>query len=118
PDPSPETERVMSTIYSRLEGPGQSPFISRLLVSAKSLTAEISMSALAVMIALAHYPFGVQVAKYEIIETMLKTFQATKNTSNSQLLTNDQVSHLDLIRRQGPFYQRSTATVAIQDMAA
>ncbi|KAK3812316.1 MAG: 26S proteasome non-ATPase regulatory subunit 5 [Benniella sp.] len=142
PDPSPETERVISAFYSQLQGPGQSPFIARLLVSAKSQSAELSMSALAVMIPLAHYQFGVQkmgserevitfllernaelshsqkVAKHEIIEAMLKTFHATKETSSTPLLTADQVSHLDLVHRQGPFYQRATATVAIQDLAA
>ncbi|KAF9896774.1 hypothetical protein BX616_006780 [Lobosporangium transversale] len=103
---------------SKLEEPGQSPFITRLLVSAKSQTTELSMSALTVMISLARYPFGVQVAKFEVIEAVLKTYDDAKRTSNTSLLMNDQVSHLDLIRRQGPFYQRATATVAIQDIAA
>ncbi|KAG0217094.1 26S proteasome non-ATPase regulatory subunit 5 [Mortierella sp. GBA43] len=140
PDPSPETDRIISAFYGKLEGPGQSPFIARLLVSAKSQSVELAMSALAVMIPLARYPFGKmgsqrevitfllernaehthaqKVAKHEVVEALLKTFQTTKDTSNIQLLTTDQVSLLDLVRRQGPFYQRATATVAIQDMAA
>ncbi|KAF9193164.1 hypothetical protein BGZ51_004136 [Haplosporangium sp. Z 767] len=142
PDPSPATDKIVSDFYSRLEGPGQSPFISRLLASAKSQTVDLAMSALSVMIPLARYPFGVQrmgsqrdvisflldrnselshsekVAKHEVIEAMLKTSQEAKTTSGIDLLTADQVSRLDLNRRQGPFYQRATATVSIQDIAA
>ncbi|KAF8927458.1 26S proteasome non-ATPase regulatory subunit 5 [Dissophora ornata] len=118
PDPSPETEKVVREFYSELEKPGQSAFLARLLVSAKSQAAELAMAALSVMIPLAHYSFGVQVAKYEVIEAMLNTFQESKSASDIDLLTIDQVSRLDLVRRQGPFYRRATATVAIQDIAA
>ncbi|KAG0263140.1 hypothetical protein BG011_009242 [Mortierella polycephala] len=142
PDPSPATDKIVSDFYSQLEGPGQSPFISRLLASAKSQTVDLAMSALSVMIPLARYPFGVQrmgsqrdvisflldrnselshsekVAKHEVIEAMLKTSQETKTILGIDLLTADQVSRLDLNRRQGPFYQRATATVSIQDIAA
>ncbi|KAG0290645.1 26S proteasome non-ATPase regulatory subunit 5, partial [Dissophora globulifera] len=142
PDPSPETEKILLQFYKKLEGPNQSAFAARLLVVAKSQTVDLAMAALAVMIPLARYPFGVQklgaqrevmaflvernaaishsekVAKFEVIEAMLNTFQEAKRTSNTALLTDEQVSRLDLIRRQGPFYQRSTATVAIKDIAA
>ncbi|KAG0366857.1 26S proteasome non-ATPase regulatory subunit 5 [Gamsiella multidivaricata] len=118
PDPSPETERIVAGLYDKMDGPGQSPFILRLLVSAKSQTVELSLAALSAMIVLARYPFAVQVAKHQVIEAMLKTFHEVKNTSNIELLTMEQATRLDLIRRQGPFYQRATATVAIQDMAA
>ncbi|KAG0200104.1 hypothetical protein BGX28_006744 [Mortierella sp. GBA30] len=60
PDPSPETERVVSDFYDRLEGPGQSPFANRLLASAKSQTPDLAMAALSVMIPLAKYSFGVK----------------------------------------------------------
>ncbi|KAI1318833.1 26S proteasome non-ATPase regulatory subunit 5 [Mortierella claussenii] len=142
PDPSPETERVVAAFYSQLEGPGQSPFITRLLVSAKSQTVELALSALALMIPLARYPFAVQkmgaqrdaiaflldrnaelshsekVARFEVVDAMLKTHYQANRTSDTALLADDQVSRLDLFRRQGPFYQRATATVAIQDIAA
>ncbi|KAF8976067.1 hypothetical protein BGZ46_008592 [Entomortierella lignicola] len=141
-NPSKETEKVVHEFYSKLEGPGQSPFLARLLVSAKSQTVDLSMSALAVMIPLARYSFGVEqfgthrdalaflqdrnaelthaqkVAKYEVIETMLKTAEDLKRSSNATVLTAEQISRLDLVRRQGPFYQRATATVSIQDIAA
>ncbi|KAF9947874.1 hypothetical protein BGZ72_010181 [Mortierella alpina] len=141
-DPSPETERIIAEFYEQLAGPGQSPFASRLLVSAKSQTVDLAMAALSVMIPLARYPFGVKklgsqrevinflldrnaeishsekVAKHEVIVAMLDTAQSAKAASGVELLTADQVSRLDLNRRQGPFYQRATATVSIQDIAA
>lgn len=49
---------------------------------------------------------------------MLKTAEEVKKSTGTDLLTADQVSRLDLHRRQGPFYQRATATVSIQDIAA
>ncbi|KAF9117170.1 26S proteasome non-ATPase regulatory subunit 5 [Mortierella sp. AM989] len=140
--PSVETQNTVAELYNNFERPGQSPFIARLLVSAKSQTTELAMSALAVMIPLARYSFGVQqigsqpdaltflldrnaesshaqkVAKYEVIEAMLKTVGEVKRTSNRALLTPEQISRLELFHRQGPFYQRATATVAIQDIAA
>ncbi|KAF9098263.1 26S proteasome non-ATPase regulatory subunit 5 [Mortierella sp. AD031] len=142
-DPSQETERVVSEFYTRLDGDPhlQSPFAARLLASAKSQSQELALSALSAMIPLAHYPFGVQklasqrdiltflmdrnaeqshsekVAKHEVIDAMLKTAEEVKRTRGTDLLTADQISRLDLHRRQGPFYQRATATVAIQDMA-
>ncbi|KAF9570055.1 26S proteasome non-ATPase regulatory subunit 5 [Mortierella alpina] len=141
-DPSSETERIVAEFYDQLEGPGQSPFASRLLVSAKSQTVDLAMAALSVMIPLARYPFGVKklgsqrdvinflldrsaeishsekVAKHEVIVAMLETAQSAKAGSGMELLTADQVSRLDLYRRQGPFHQRATATVSIQDIAA
>ncbi|KAG9327375.1 hypothetical protein KVV02_005951 [Mortierella alpina] len=141
-DPSPETERIVAEFYEQLEGPGQSPFASRLVVSAKSQTVDLAMAALSVMIPLARYPFGVKklgsqrdvinflldrnaqishsekVAKHEVIVAMLDTAQSAKDASGVELLTADQVSRLDLYRRQGPFHQRATATVSIQDIAA
>ncbi|KAG0002393.1 26S proteasome non-ATPase regulatory subunit 5 [Entomortierella chlamydospora] len=141
-NPSEDTEKVVAEFYSKLEGSGQSPFVTRLLVSAKSQTTELAMSALAVMIPLARYSFGVQqfgsqrdvlgflidrnaefthaqkVAKYEVIEAILGTAEAVKKKSNIAILTTEQISRLDLARRQGPFYRRATATVAVQDMAA
>lgn len=48
---------------------------------------------------------------------MLDTVAREKDESE-ELLTADQISRLDLARRQGAFYQRATATVAIQDIAA
>ncbi|KAF9964610.1 26S proteasome non-ATPase regulatory subunit 5 [Mortierella alpina] len=138
-DPSPETERVVAEFYEQLECPGQSPFALRLLVSAKSQTVDLAMAALSVMIPLARYPFGVKKLgsqrdvinflldrtaeishseKHEIIVAMLETVQSAKAASGVELLTADQVSRLDLYRRQGPFHQRATATVSIQDIAA
>lgn len=49
---------------------------------------------------------------------MLDTVAREKGGSGQELLTADQISRLDLARRQGAFYQRATATVAIQDIAA
>ncbi|KAF8947077.1 26S proteasome non-ATPase regulatory subunit 5 [Haplosporangium gracile] len=144
PDPSQETERIISEFYTRLDGDPhlQSPFVTRLLTSAKSQSQELAMSALSVMIPLAHYSFGChklaaqrdvltflldrnaeqshseKVAKHEVIEAMLKTAEEVKRSKGTDLLTADQVSRLDLHRRQGPFYQRATATVSIQDIAA
>ncbi|KAG0047783.1 26S proteasome non-ATPase regulatory subunit 5, partial [Linnemannia elongata] len=144
PDPSEETERIISEFYTRLDGDphSQSAFITRLLTSAKSQSQELAMSALSVMIPLAHYSFGIQkmaaqrdvltflldrnseqshsekVAKHEVITAMLKTAEEVKKSTGTDLLTADQVSRLDLHRRQGPFYQRATATVSIQDIAA
>ncbi|KAG0285592.1 26S proteasome non-ATPase regulatory subunit 5 [Linnemannia gamsii] len=144
PDPSQETERIISEFYTRLDGDShlQSPFVTRLLTSAKSQSQELAMSALSVMIPLAHYAFGVQklatqrdvltflmdrnaeqshsekVAKHEVIVAMLTTAEEAKSSSGADLLTADQVSRLDLHRRQGPFYQRATATVSIQDITA
>lgn len=48
---------------------------------------------------------------------MLET-AAYAREKGEELLTADQISRLDLARRQGAFYQRATATVAIQDIAA
>ncbi|KAF9143427.1 26S proteasome non-ATPase regulatory subunit 5 [Mortierella sp. GBA39] len=144
PDPSQETERIIADFYTRLDGDPnlQSAFIIRLLTSAKSQSQELAMSALSVMIPLAHYSFGTQklaaqrdvltflldrnteqshsekVAKHEVIVAMLKTAEEVKKSRGTDLLTVDQVSRLDLHRRQGPFYQRSTAAVSIQDIAA
>ncbi|KAG0302188.1 hypothetical protein BGZ97_002466, partial [Linnemannia gamsii] len=144
PDPSQETERIISEFYARLDGDShlQTPFVTRLLTSAKSQSQELAMSALSAMIPLAHYAFGVQklasqrevltflmdrnaeqshsekVAKHEVIVAMLKMAEEVKSSRGVELLTADQVSRLDLHRRQGPFYQRATATVSIQDIAA
>ncbi|KAF9121986.1 hypothetical protein BGW39_010121 [Mortierella sp. 14UC] len=144
PDPSQETEKIISAFYTRLDGDPhlQSPFSARLLASAKSQSQELAMSALSVMIPLAHYSFGVKVlagqrdilaflmdrstdqshsekvAKHEVIVAMLNTAEEAKKSRGTDLLTADQISRLDLHRRQGPFYQRATATVSIQDIAA
>lgn len=72
-DPSPETERVVAEFYEQLEGPGQSPFASRLLASAKSQTVDLAMAALSVMIPLARYPFGVKVTTLEAMEKHSRT---------------------------------------------
>ncbi|KAG0372234.1 hypothetical protein BGX24_000525 [Mortierella sp. AD032] len=144
PDPSQETEKIISNFYTRLDGDPhlQSPFAHRLLASAKSQSQELALSALSVMIPLAHYSFGVEklagqreilgflmdrnavqshsekVAKHEVIVAMLNTAEEAKQSRERDLLTADQISRLDLHRRQGPFYQRATATVSIQDIAA
>ncbi|KAF9406754.1 26S proteasome non-ATPase regulatory subunit 5, partial [Entomortierella beljakovae] len=141
-DPSTDLEKTIREFYKELEKPGQSPFVARLLASAKSQTIELAMSALSVMIPLARYSFGVKqiglqrdvmtflldrnvelthaqkVARFEVIEAMLDTTERVQKRSNESILSSEQVSRLDLVRRQGPFYQRATATVAIQDMAA
>ncbi|GJJ77337.1 26S proteasome non-ATPase regulatory subunit 5 [Entomortierella parvispora] len=141
-EPTPAEDGVILGMYSKLEGPSQSPFLARLLTSAKSQSPELSMAALSAMIPLSRYPFAVQnmgalrdfitflldrtatlshsekVAKHEVIEGMLKTYERVKTNSGNELLTVDQVSRLDLNRRQGPFYQRATATVSILDQAA
>ncbi|KAF9933766.1 26S proteasome non-ATPase regulatory subunit 5 [Linnemannia zychae] len=143
PHPTYDTENAVSQFFTRLDGDPtrQSPFISRLLATAKSQSQELSLSALSAMIPLAHYSFGVQkmaaqrdvmtfllernaeqthsekVAKHDVVVAMLNTAEA-KRMNGTELLTPDQVSRLDLYRRQGPFYQRATATVAIQDIAA
>ncbi|KAG0045869.1 26S proteasome non-ATPase regulatory subunit 5 [Gryganskiella cystojenkinii] len=141
-EPTPAEDGVIRGMYAQLEGPGQSPFLARLLTSAKSQSPELSMAALSAMIPLARYPFAVQnmgafrdfitflldrnaelshsekVAKHEVVEGMLKTYERVKTSSGNELLTVDQISHLDLNRRQGPFYQRATATVSILDQAA
>ncbi|KAF9577286.1 hypothetical protein BGW38_007612 [Lunasporangiospora selenospora] len=142
PEPSPETEQLVARFYSQLERPDQSPFMARLLVSAKSRTPELAMAALSVLRSLVHFGFGVQkmgadrdaimflvernsqdshaekVAKFEIIDTILQTSQNVQSATGTQVLTAEQASRLELIRRQGPFFLRATATVSIQDMAA
>ncbi|KAG0022206.1 26S proteasome non-ATPase regulatory subunit 5 [Entomortierella chlamydospora] len=66
----------------------------------------------------AEFTHAQKVAKYEVIEAILGTAEAVKKNSNIAILTTEQISRLDLVRRQGPFYRRATATVAVQDMAA
>ncbi|KAF9312500.1 hypothetical protein BG003_006228 [Podila horticola] len=133
--------RDVKKFYGRLEGGGQSAFVGRLVTTAKSRSVELALAALSAMIKLANYDFGVQkigqdreamtflldrnvdlthagkVARAEVISNMLDTVAREKDESE-ELLTADQISRLDLARRQGAFYQRATATVAIQDIAA
>ncbi|KAG0224036.1 26S proteasome non-ATPase regulatory subunit 5 [Actinomortierella wolfii] len=146
-DPTHETERVAHAFYKKLEGQGQSAFIARILAAAKSQAIELSMAALSLMIALSSYPFAVKamgqhreymtflfdrsadlthaakVARHETIEGMLKTVrrhsqEEAHGITLPPLLTPDQTSRLNLVYREGPFYQRATATVAIKDLAA
>ncbi|KAG0338442.1 hypothetical protein BG000_003945 [Podila horticola] len=133
--------RDVKEFYGRLEGGGQSAFVGRLVTTAKSRSVELALAALSAMIKLANYDFGVQkigqdreamtflldrnvdlthagkVARAEVISNMLDTVAREKDEPE-ELLTADQISRLDLARRQGAFYQRATATVAIQDIAA
>ncbi|KAG0037728.1 hypothetical protein BGZ82_001980 [Podila clonocystis] len=132
--------RDVRDLYERLEA-GQSAFVGRLFTAAKSQSVELALAALSAMIKLAHYGFGVQkigqdreavtflldrnvdlthagkVARAEVISNMLDTV-ARRKSESEELLTADQISRLDLVRRQGAFYQRATATVAIQDITA
>ncbi|KAF9404583.1 26S proteasome non-ATPase regulatory subunit 5, partial [Podila epigama] len=108
-DTLPETDRIVSEFYNRLEGPSQSPFVSRLLASAKSQTVDLAMAAMSVMIPLARYPFGVKkmaevkelitflldrnvelthagkVARAEVIEAMLATAQNASTSTGQEL---------------------------------
>ncbi|KAG0033547.1 26S proteasome non-ATPase regulatory subunit 5 [Podila clonocystis] len=132
--------RDVRDFYERLEA-GQSAFVGRLFTAAKSQSVELALAALSAMINLAHFGFGVQkigqdreainflldrnvdlthagkVARAEVISNMLDTV-ARRKSESGELLTADQISRLDLVRRQGAFYQRATATVAIQDITA
>ncbi|KAG0356789.1 hypothetical protein BG005_004265 [Podila minutissima] len=136
------TDRDAQEFYECLESGGQSAFVGRLVTAAKSHSVEMALAALSAMIKLANYDFGVQkigqdreaitflldrnvdlthagkVARAEVISNMLDTVAREKGGSGQELLTADQISRLDLARRQGAFYQRATATVAIQDIAA
>ncbi|KAG0078351.1 hypothetical protein BGZ92_001494, partial [Podila epicladia] len=135
-------DRDVQEFYERLESGGQSAFVGRLVTAAKSHSVEMALAALSAMIKLANYDFGVQkigqdreaitflldrnadlthagkVARAEVISNILDTVAREKGGSNPELLSADQISRLDLARRQGAFYQRATATVAIQDIAA
>ncbi|KAF9975634.1 hypothetical protein BGZ73_000648 [Actinomortierella ambigua] len=146
-DPSHETERVAHIFYKKLEGQGQSAFIARLLAAVKSQAIELSMAALTLLITLSAYPFAVKamgqhrelisflvdrgadlthaakVARHESIQAILATVRRhTQEQSHGitlpPLLHPDQLSRLELVYREGPFFQRATATVAIKDLAA
>ncbi|KAF8949866.1 hypothetical protein BGZ52_004529, partial [Haplosporangium bisporale] len=132
----------VKALFDQLEGSGQSPFVGRLVTAAKSQSIELALAALSAMIKLANHQFGVQkigqdrdaitflldrnlelthagkVARAEVIADMLQTAAYAREKGEEELLTADQISRLDLARRQGAFYQRATATVAIKDIAA
>ncbi|KAF9378624.1 hypothetical protein CPC16_011213, partial [Podila verticillata] len=132
----------VKALFDQLEGSGQSPFVGRLVTAAKSQSIELALAALSAMIKLANHQFGVQkigqdrdaitflldrnlelthagkVARAEVIADMLQTATYAREKGEEELLTADQISRLDLARRQGAFYQRATATVAIKDIAA
>ncbi|KAG0254108.1 26S proteasome non-ATPase regulatory subunit 5 [Actinomortierella ambigua] len=64
-----------------------------------------------------------KVARHETIQRILTTvrrhaLEDAHGITLPPLLTPEQLSRLDLAYREGPFFQRATATVAIKDLAA